>query len=238
MNQYTIVVSDNPSAVVGEQVNVTVKTLVNGAPLGNQTVTIAENGVLVATKKTSSIGDLSYVVSSSSPETDTLVLTWVDPSGASHIIPHRTTFSAPVAAVPVTPIPNDDMEVVSIKMISSSNLNDAVYFTITSMSGMEIQCQLDTGAFELMFTGAVANAIGLPNLRPITVSGVGGSAPSYESVASFKIGDVPFTNVPCVVEPSFSGYPLFGYRFFVDNGYDLLVSQRHQTITIMKPKQS
>jgi hypothetical protein len=85
-----------------------------------------------------------------------------------------------------------------------------------------------------MFTTDAAKALGLANEGALSVQGVGGSASAYYSHATFTLNGIGFGNVPCVVEDAFQGYPLFGYRFFVDNGYDLLVSQKHNQIVITK----
>jgi hypothetical protein len=40
--------------------------------------------------------------------------------------------------------------------------------------------------------------------------------------------------VPCIIGPTDSlDTPLFGYRFFVDHGYDLLISNHEQRLYIL-----
>lgn len=100
--------------------------------------------------------------------------------------------------------------------------------------GSDVLLQLDTGAFEPLITKSLADALNLPNLGDIQVEGVGGEDDAYVSKITLSIGGTEFPDIPCIVDPSYSGVPLFGYGFFQDNGYDLLVSQKDSTLTILK----
>lgn len=111
--------------------------------------------------------------------------------------------------------------------------NDAFYFTL-SVNGNEVQnLILDTGAFELTFNGDVANGLGLPNLGPIQIGGVGGSAQAYQSVCDLQIGTQSYTGVPCIVDPSFTDPGLFGLRFFVDNQLSLALDTVNQVLLVL-----
>lgn len=100
----------------------------------------------------------------------------------------------------------------------------------------DVQFQLDTGAFEMLLTKAVADTLKLPNEGPIAISGVTGNSPAYKSHVSLAIpgGDPSqgWTSVACVVDPSFTGVPLFGLRFFIDHKQELTLNPVAQTVTL------
>lgn len=229
---YTMTVTETQSAVVGEWATIEVQTLDNGKPFAKQIITIDENSTEAAHDYTDDTGRYVYRIIETSGKTDSVTVSWTDPAGKTHTTTHSTVFTAPTPSP--TPIPSDDKIVAQFPLLPTSDAMDAVYFNMTAPNGQTIQCQLDTGAFELMFTSAASATLGLKNEQSITIGGVGGTTPAYDSHATFRIGGVEFSNVPCTVAPSFTGYPLFGYKFFVDNGYDLLVSQKHNTVTILK----
>lgn len=232
-HNYTLVVTEDASEIVGTFATIAIYTLDNGQPLGHQLITISENGAQVASDYSDATsGSYGWGITETENKTDTMTVTWRDPAGVTHTSTHTTTFIVPQPSD--APVPSDDNVVVRIPMLPTSDASDAVFFNMTAPSGESIQCQLDTGAFEAMFTTVAATALGLKNEGNVTVQGVGGSASAYYSHASFSLNGVSFSQVPCVVEDAFQGYPLFGYRFFVDNGYDLLVSQKHNQIVIMK----
>jgi hypothetical protein len=84
-----------------------------------------------------------------------------------------------------------------------------------------ITMQLDTGAFEPLLTLAVAEALQLPNEGPLEISGVTGSSSAYASHMSVALvgtdGQVQqWLSVACTVDPSFTGTPLLGLRFFIE----------------------
>ncbi|MCF8565162.1 retroviral-like aspartic protease family protein [Alicyclobacillus tolerans] len=122
--------------------------------------------------------------------------------------------------------------------VSGSIQNDAFYFTL-NVNGTDVPGMImDTGAFELTFNGNVANQLGLPNLGAIQIGGVGGSASAYQSVCNLNIGGQTYSNVPCIVDPSFSGAGLFGLRFFVDNQLALALDTVNQVLLILSPSAS
>lgn len=229
---YTWVITEEASKEVGLWASIKIQTLDNGQPLGHQLISIAENGVQQTTDFTDANGQYPWQLTETSSKTDTMTFTWRDPAEQVHTATHSTTFTVPHAEP--TPVPSDDKVVAQFPILPSSDAADAVYFEMTAPDGTKIQCQLDTGAWKLMFTSAAAKILGLSHDKDITIGGVGGTTSAYDSTATFSIGSAKFTGVPCVVADSFKGYPLFGYTFFVDNNYDLLVSHIHHTVTILK----
>lgn len=122
--------------------------------------------------------------------------------------------------------------------VSGSIQNDAFYFTL-NVNGTDVPGMImDTGAFELTFNENVANQLGLPNLGTIQIGGVGGSASAYQSVCNLNIGGQTYSNVPCIVDPSFSGAGLFGLRFFADNQLALALDTVNQVLLILSPSAS
>lgn len=96
----------------------------------------------------------------------------------------------------------------------------------------------DTGAFEMMLTKDIAEALGLPNLGDMDLGGVGGGGvQSYRSKVSFVIGEEEFTEVNCVVntDPAYTGNPLFGLRFAIDHGLDFDVQLSERRIVFYRP---
>lgn len=119
--------------------------------------------------------------------------------------------------------------------ISGTILNDAFYFTL-NVNGTDVPGMImDTGAFELTFNSQVANALGLPNLGSIQIGGVGGAASAYQSVCDLNIDGQTYSNVPCIVDPSFSSAGLFGLRFFIDNQLALALDTVNQVLLILSP---
>lgn len=229
---YTMVVTEASTALANTFSMIDIQTLADGKPLASQPITITVNGQQVCSDKTGIDGLYQWGITETTAKADTVIVSWTDPAGKVHTTTHTTQFTVPHSSP--TPVPADDKVVVSFPMLPTSDANNAVYFNMTAPNGQLIQCQLDTGAFELMFTSSAAAILGLQNEGNETIGGVGGQTQAYKSHATFTINGVTFTGVPCTVDNSFPGYPLFGYRFFVDNGYDLLVSQKHQTVTIMR----
>lgn len=131
-----------------------------------------------------------------------------------------------------TPIPSDDHVVaqVPIKVLDNVILFDAQ----EPKTRYHIEFQLDTGAYEPLINPADAQAMHLPNLGPIEIQGVTGTSQAYMSEMSVTIGGVTFRNIPCIVDPDFQDTSLFGYSFFSDNNYDLLVSLKYHTMTVLK----
>jgi len=92
-----------------------------------------------------------------------------------------------------------------------------------------ITMQLDTGAFEPLLTQAVAEALNLPNEGALEISGITGSSPAYASHMSVALvgieGQVQrWLSVACTVDPSFTGTPLLGLRFFIDAALQLTLN--------------
>ena len=109
---------------------------------------------------------------------------------------------------------------------------DAFCFTV-NVNGTPVKDMiLDTGAFELTFNGTVAKSLGLPNLGPLQIGGVGGAAQAYRSRCNVQIGNRTFHNVPCIVDPSFTDTGLFGLRFFIDNHLKLELNPATRTLQI------
>lgn len=117
--------------------------------------------------------------------------------------------------------------------IPGSIQNDAFYFNLDVNGQTVSNMILDTGAFELTFSAQVAQSLGLPNLGAIQIGGVGGTASAYRSECNLVIGGQAFSNVPCIVDPSFSDPGLFGLRFFVDNQLSLALDTVNQQLLIL-----
>lgn len=103
-------------------------------------------------------------------------------------------------------------------VIGGSIENDAFHFllpcagTVTALTPFI----LDTGAFEMLVTGVVADQLGLPNKGPIQIAGVTGSSEAYLSEVTIHPNSTSYT-LQCVVDPSAIGN-LFGLQFFVHRG--------------------
>lgn len=98
--------------------------------------------------------------------------------------------------------------------------DDGMYFPVPlGLDGQEeVMMHLDTGAFEMLLTQAVADKLQLPNLGASDVAGVTGSSAAYNSEVTVDFGgDLVFNNVHCTVDPEFTGNSLFGFRFFIDH---------------------
>jgi hypothetical protein len=137
------------------------------------------------------------------------------------------TGSAP-ATPPATSAP-------ALAVFHGTILNDGFYFNLTlggPNTETTVQCQLDTGAFEMLLTAAVAEALHLPDLGAVDISGVTGSATAYSSEVTVVVGDHRYTGVHCVVDPSFTGAPLFGLRFFLDHQIALTLNPVAATLTL------
>lgn len=180
------------------------------------TITTDENGLW--------IGALNDVT----PQSVSLTATWIDPSGKVHTGATPIAFSS--AAPTATSIPSGDTAVATVPMTTFQN---AILFNAQA-AGQTILFQLDTGAYEPMITKHVADLLHLPNLGQMTIQGVAGQGTAYQSEISLTIGGKQFNNVPCLVDDNYSGPSLFGYGFFANGGYDLLVSQKDHTISILK----
>lgn len=79
----------------------------------------------------------------------------------------------------------------------------------------------DTGAFGCLFTQALADHLGLPNLGPISISGVTGSSEAYLSKFDAYVGGQAFPDTPCVVDPG-ANVDLWGLEFAEANGVSFI----------------
>lgn len=98
---------------------------------------------------------------------------------------------------------------------------------------------LDTGAFELLVPGVIGTALALPNDGPLEIAGVTGNSAAYKSRITLTITDrntgqpVVLPDLHCVVDPS-TEMALFGLRFFIDRGYQLLLDPGGQWAQILE----
>lgn len=159
----------------------------------------------------------------------TTAVSWLDPSGTTVRQTASINFGTPIDTA-TTVAPADETVVTTTP---TSTFENAIEFNAKSGNN-NVLLQLDTGAFEPLFTKADADLLNLPNLGSIQVAGIGGQDTAYISKVSLVIGGVQFNDVPCIVDENYTGLSLFGYGFFIDNGYDVLVSQKHSTITFLK----
>ena len=117
--------------------------------------------------------------------------------------------------------------------VSLTEVQDSFQFSypLTGPDGTaDVPFVLDTGAFEILLPQSVADALGLPNLGPLQVSGVGGSSTAYQSQVTLSIGTETFADVNCVVDPTFT-QNLFGARLLIDHGLAILVDPVAQTLS-------
>lgn len=136
-----------------------------------------------------------------------------------------------------TPVPTG---VTPIVTMSGETKNDAFYFTAKIGANKDtLQEQvfhLDTGAFELLLTKPIADALKLPNEGNENIAGVTGNSPAYKSHVTLQLagdhGTVEYVDVPCVVDPAFTGEPLFGLRFFIDQQLALTLNVIKNTLTL------
>lgn len=99
--------------------------------------------------------------------------------------------------------------------------------------------QLDTGAFEVLLSKAVADKLQLPNEGQIEISGVTGDAEAYNSHLTVQfVGSngttVEYKDVLCVVSPKFQGTPLFGFKFFKRRHIAETCNPARNTLTLTK----
>ncbi|MCF8565063.1 retroviral-like aspartic protease family protein [Alicyclobacillus tolerans] len=206
-------------------------------PVPDQTVAIALNGQSFAsghegqrafTVTTDQNGSWLGNLNDTTAQTVSPTVSWLDPSGGIHTKTLSIPFTNPSPAQ--TTAPPGDVLVSSVPM---STFNNALFFNAQS-GGQDWTFQLDTGAYEPLIPKRMAKLLQLPQFSPLVVQGVGGQDSAYYSQITVNIGGHEFKNVPCIVDDSYTGTPLFGYGFFADNGYDLLVSQKNQIISILK----
>ena len=220
------------SAFVGEQI-LAVVTLFDGAsPMANQTVQVAIStfGGSYSGVPTSDTGYTGVVqFQPTVPGTITAEAKWTDPTGKAWSA--SATLTVLAQSNNPFPIPADDSVVAQNPIYV---VNDAVLMQVKGSDGNLYTVQVDSGAFELMLTQKVADALKAPNLGSMTISGVGGQNTAYNSKVTLSVGGVEFKDIPCVVDTAFTGYPLFGFRLFKDNNWDLLISNIHSAMAILK----
>ena len=115
--------------------------------------------------------------------------------------------------------------------------NDGFYFRVplaSSTASDTILMHLDTGAFEMLLTSAVAQELNLPQGPALDVGGVTGNSPAYYSEVTVDLGQ-GIQHVQCVVDPSYTGVPLFGFRFLQDHQWSVLLDPTAQTVTFLPP---
>ena len=110
---------------------------------------------------------------------------------------------------------------------------DGFYFDV-DLNGTPTRFHLDTGAFEMLLTKDLADSLNLPNDGPLQIAGVTGSSEAYQSHGTVDLGDGHvYEDVHCVVDPAFTGTPLFGFRFFIDHQLAVLVNPVAQTVAFL-----
>jgi len=146
---------------------------------------------------------------------------WSDPAvmevQVPEYVPPEPSTAKPVASV-TGQIENDALVVPLLVGKPGGDLSDVSFV-------------VDTGAFECAIDAATAQALGLPNLGPIQVGGVGGSAAAYltQVDVQFGPGGTVYRSVNAVAIDGF-GQNLWGLRFAVDRGYELRLNTRSATL--------
>ncbi len=117
--------------------------------------------------------------------------------------------------------------------ISGTVEHDGFYFDV-DLNGTKTHFHLDTGAFEMLLTKDLADSLNLPNDGPLQVAGVTGSSEAYQSHVTVDLGQGQVVKgVHCVVDPGFTGTPLFGFRFFLDHRLAVTVNPVAQTVAFL-----
>lgn len=111
---------------------------------------------------------------------------------------------------------------------------DAFYFPLQVNRFIVPDMILDTGAYELTFSGQVAQALRLTRLGTQQIMGVGGATSAYRSQCDLYFDTRMYRNVPCVVDPDFpgAGAGLFGLRFFVDARLTIELNTVTETLSV------
>lgn len=223
----------------------------------NQTIKLTFDGTSYAsnhtgqstiTVKTDSTGAWYGAINDTTAETVHPTAEWTDPSGHLDSNSQTITFASAAPVTPIVPPGSTVVATVPMSIFQNAILFNAQAVALAgtqtgsqtgSQSGTQagtedILFQLDTGAYEPLITKEVAQELNLPNLGSDAVQGVGGVNSAYDSQITLTIGGHTFNNIPCIVDDSYMGPSLFGYSFFTDAGYDLLVSQKTNTIEILK----
>lgn len=196
-----------------------------------------------------------YGVNDMDAQTVQATVTWRDPSGTTETATQGIVFSAAPATASassaVVPAPSSSSSTESSPSTSTAAstafgervvtsvpitvYQDMILFNVAS-GGYQEMFQLDTGAQEPLINAQMASELDLPHLGSTAVEGVTGQNAAYDSQITLTLGGHTFVDVPCVVDPGYSGTSLLGYNFFVSRGYDLLVSQSQGILTLFSPQ--
>lgn len=93
---------------------------------------------------------------------------------------------------------------------------------------------LDTGAFDFVISDRIAKELELPRGKTVIVRGVNGRTRAWTSSCNLKVGGRTFQNVACVIMKDLPYNALFGLRFFVQNGYKLLLDPKSATLSLLR----
>ncbi|WDL95729.1 retroviral-like aspartic protease family protein [Alicyclobacillus sp. ALC3] len=93
---------------------------------------------------------------------------------------------------------------------------------------------LDTGAFDFVLSDSIAGQLRLVREKAVVVRGVSGSARAWTSHCNLTVGKEKFVNVPCIIMQDLPFEALFGLRFFVDHGYQLLLDPKTATLSFLR----
>jgi hypothetical protein len=224
----------------------TVATLHDGTPVPNTTMhVVLEAPGIAGTADTETwvnilpTGRQTYLIGPPHvPLTLTLRATWEAPDGLHHatgVIRWTTSGSAPEPAPTPTPPPASAAPA-PLVVVPGRIVDDSFQFTadLTGPTGttQTVPFVCDTGAFEMLLTGDVASALGLPNLGTEDISGVGGSATAYRSAVTLQLGHQRWDTVACVVDPAFT-VNLFGLRWWIERAYALLLDPVTATLSVL-----
>ncbi|MBF8377100.1 retroviral-like aspartic protease family protein [Alicyclobacillus mali] len=237
-HSYSVLIQAS-QAVAGSVAVLNIVTLDGDNPVPGQAITLSSTGFseLEPSAGASSLqvstdgtGTWQGGLTDSTAETVYVNVTWKTPTGG---VVHQSLpvqFQTAKANSSVSPTLGSESVLVQTPVTFYQN---GVFLQASSGTNL-ITFQLDTGAFETLLGQQLATSLHLPNLGSIEVGGIGGTDEAYLSKVTLKIGNRVFADVPCIVDPSWTGIPLLGYQFFQQNGYDLLVSQSQNTLYILK----
>lgn len=186
------------------------------------------NGKHTITVTTDPYGTWYGAIDDTSAETVHPVVTWTDPNGQIQTATQPVVFAAATASTSLVPAGSTIVATVPV-----TTFQNAVLFNAQSQ-GTDILFQLDTGSYEPLVTRQVAQLLNLPNLGSSAIQGIGGQDQAYNSQITLSIGGHEFQNIPCIVDNYYYGPSLFGYSFFSDHGYGLLIAPKNTSMTILQ----
>ncbi|KRW92288.1 hypothetical protein SD51_04425 [Alicyclobacillus tengchongensis] len=237
VNHHYQIEIDTQNTTVGSPAPLQIATLDGLNPVPNQNNTITTTGFSTLTPSSGSTTlhtatDYSGMwfngVEDNTAETAYVTVSWVDPAGKTVQQTAAVKFAPAASSQTATPQATGETLLASVPITTFQN---GVFFNASSGKD-NLTLQLDTGAYEPLFTAADAKLLHLPNLGSIAVSGIGGQDQAYMSEVSLDIGGQHFADIPCIVDPSYTGISLLGFGFFQANGYDLFVSQKYNMLSI------